>query len=82
MVQDSFGYSPKTIPIKPNRRIRLVVEGKDPYSCASHLVIPSVGVSKALKKGENVIEFVSPASGTVRFSCSMGMYTGKFVVEE
>jgi sulfite exporter TauE/SafE/copper chaperone CopZ len=82
MVENDFGYSPNVIPISPNRKIRLVVEAKSPYSCASQLIIPSLGISKQLQSGENVIEFTSPPSGEVRFSCSMGMYTGKFVVSE
>lgn len=82
MTEDDFGYSPEVIKIRPNTHIRLIVDAKSVYSCASHLIIPSVGVSKRLSLGENVIEFDSPASGEVKFSCSMGMYTGKFVVEE
>lgn len=81
MVEDDNGYSPSVIKIRPNTKIRLVIDAKAPFSCASQFTIPSVGVRKQLEAGENVIEFVSPASGTVRFSCSMGMYTGKFVVE-
>ena len=81
MVEDDNGYSPSVIKIRPNTKIRLVIDAKAPFSCASQFTIPSVGVRKQLEAGENVVEFVSPASGTVRFSCSMGMYTGKFVVE-
>lgn len=81
MVEDDNGYSPSVIKIRPNTKIRLVIDAKAPFSCASQFTIPSVGVRKQLEAGENVIEFVSPASGTVRFSCSMGMYTGKFVME-
>ncbi|MCB9805300.1 cupredoxin domain-containing protein [Candidatus Peribacteria bacterium] len=82
MTQDDSGYSPNIINVKPNSKIRLIVDAKSPYSCSSTIVIPSVGVSKRLVAGENIIEFVSPSSGEVRFSCSMGMYTGKFVVSD
>lgn len=80
MTQDDSGYSPNVISIRPNRKIRLIVDSKSPYSCSSMIVIPSIGISKHLDPGENVIEFVSPSSGEVRFSCSMGMYAGKFVI--
>lgn len=53
----------------------------NPYSCASQLTAPSIGVSKQLEQGENVIEFISPASGIIRFSCSMGMYSGKIIID-
>lgn len=81
MAEDGGGYSPTVIKIKPNARIRLTIDAKAVFSCASQFTIPSLGIQKNLKSGENVIEFVSPASGTVKFSCSMGMYTGEFVVE-
>ena len=42
-----------------------------------------MGISKKLVKGENIIEFTPSEVGTIKFSCSMGMYTGQFkVVDE
>lgn len=78
--QDSNGYTPNTITIHPNSKIRLIITSKNPYTCASQLIIPTLGITKNLTLGENVVEFVSPASGEIDFSCSMGMYRGKFVV--
>ncbi|OGH88929.1 MAG: hypothetical protein A2537_02055 [Candidatus Magasanikbacteria bacterium RIFOXYD2_FULL_36_9] len=37
-------------------------------------------ISQPLKKGENIIIFTPTETGEIPFSCSMGMYTGKFVV--
>lgn len=82
MVQSASGYTPNVINIKPNKRIRLIIEGKNPYACSSQIMIPGAGVTKSLKAGENIVEFVSPKSGTLKFSCSMGMYPGKFIVDE
>lgn len=82
MIQDDSGYTPSIIPIKPNHVIKLIIEGKSPYNCSSAFIIPSMKISKRLIQWENTIEFVSPASGEVRFSCSMGMYTGKFMISE
>ena len=46
--QDADGYAPNVIGIDPNRKIRLVVTGKNPYSCSSQLIIPSLGIVKSL----------------------------------
>ncbi|MDD2487221.1 MAG: sulfite exporter TauE/SafE family protein [Candidatus Gracilibacteria bacterium] len=81
MTQDDSGYNPSVISIKPNTKIKLIVTSTNPYTCASQLMIPSLGITKSLEQGENIIEFISPESGEIKFSCSMGMYTGKFVIE-
>ncbi len=62
-------------------KTRWIINATNPYSCASQLTAPSIGVQKQLTPGENIIEFISPASGTIRFACSMGMYTGKIIVD-
>lgn len=76
-------YSPSTIYIKPWRKIRLIVESANPYSCSSRLVIPSVWINKQLEKWDNTFEFVSPSEEgkEIPFSCIMWMYTWKFVVK-
>ncbi|EKD29771.1 MAG: hypothetical protein ACD_78C00275G0002 [uncultured bacterium (gcode 4)] len=81
MTEWDGGYTPNVFHIKPNRKTRWIINATNPYSCASQLTAPSIGVSKQLEQGENVIEFISPASGTIRFSCSMGMYSGKIIVD-
>ena len=81
MTESDEGYAPKEFRIKANMKTRWIVDAKNPYSCASQLTAPSIGVSKQLQQGENVIEFVSPAGETIRFSCSMGMYPGKIIVD-
>ena len=52
-------------------------------------VIPTNGTDEAIKsvfeiyleKGKNVLEFTPTKKGTIPFSCSMGMYRGKIIVE-
>ncbi|MDD5198072.1 MAG: sulfite exporter TauE/SafE family protein [Candidatus Gracilibacteria bacterium] len=81
MTESDGGYSPNVFHIKPNMKTRWIVNATNPYSCASQLTTPSIGVSKQLEQGENIIEFISPASGTIKFSCSMGMYSGKIIID-
>lgn len=80
MTQDDSGYTPNTISIDAGKKIRWIITGKSPFSCSSNIIVPSLGISKSLEKGENIIEFVAPDSGEIPFSCSMGMYRGKFIV--
>lgn len=81
MTQSDSWYSPNIINIKPNTKIKLIVTSTNPYTCASQLMIPSLWIQKSLKQWENEIDFVSPASWEIKFSCSMWMYTGKFVID-
>lgn len=82
--QLASGYEPRVVSIEPWKKIRLIVESQNNYSCSSRFVIPSVWVNKQLEKWENVIEFVSPntVGQEIPFSCIMWMYTGKFKVVE
>lgn len=81
MTESDSGYTPNVFHIKPNTKTRWIIDATNPYSCASQLTAPSIGVSKQLEPGENTVEFVSPASGTIKFSCSMGMYSGKIIID-
>lgn len=80
MTESDSGYTPSTLSIKPNMHTRWIINATNPYTCASQLIVPSLGITKQLEPGENIIEFISPASGTIGFSCSMGMYSGKILI--
>lgn len=83
MTQDSSGYSPNKFTIKKGIPVKWIVTSKDVYTCASSIVSQQLGIRKGLALGENIFEFTPTETGTVRFSCSMGMYTGSFnVVDE
>lgn len=83
MTQDSSGYSPNKFTIKKGTPVRWIVTSKDNYTCAASIVSQQLGIRKGLQLGENVFEFTPTQAGTIRFSCSMGMYTGSFnVVDE
>src|SRR3989344_2256286 len=80
MNQDASGYKPNYSTVKKGQLVRWIINSTNPYTCASSLVVPSYGISRSLTKGENVIEFTPTQAGEIPFSCSMGMYRGKFVV--
>lgn len=80
MVQKANGYTPNTFTIKQGVPVRWVITSEAANSCAASISMPAYGITKYLKAGENIIEFTPEETGTIRFSCSMGMYTGKFNV--
>jgi plastocyanin domain-containing protein len=81
MTESDGGYTPNIFHIKPNMKTRWIIHAINPYTCASQLVAPAIRVQKQLNQGENSIEFISPTSGNIRFSCSMGMYTGEIIID-
>lgn len=80
VTQGARGYSPNRLTVRAGVPVRLIVTSETTYSCASSFVMPTLGVSRDLRLGENVIEFTPTAPGVVPFSCSMGMYRGQIEV--
>lgn len=76
MAEKSNGYSPNKFTVRAGIPVKWIIDGQDPYSCASSFVVNKLGISKKINKGENVIEFTPKEAGQIKFSCSMGMYTG------
>jgi plastocyanin domain-containing protein len=48
--------------------------------CNNSIVIPQYGMQKDLSIGDNIIEFTPTESGTVPFSCWMGMISSQITV--
>ena len=77
-----LGYELSNNVIKAGSRIKLMVNNIDGGGCQQAFTIPSLGISKIVGLGQSdVIEFDAPKkSGSLAFSCSMGMYEGHFNV--
>lgn len=82
MTQGNAGYTPSQFTVELGRPVRWIVTSESQFSCASSLIMPEYSISKALKSGENIIEFTPTKVGKISFSCSMGMYRGDFTVVE
>lgn len=80
MRQISRGYTPNSFTIQKGIPVRWIITSEDQYSCASSIVSQKIGVRKSLQAGENIIEFTPSETGSIPFSCSMGMYTGSFAI--
>jgi len=78
------GYSPRLLHARANTPITLNLVTNQTFSCSRSFVIPALGVEKLLpSSGTETISIPAQPSGTVmRFSCSMGMYTGEIVFDQ
>lgn len=80
MTQDSSGYNPNSFTIKKDIPVRWIINSTDVNTCASSIIAAKLNIHKSLQLGDNVIEFTPKEIGEIRFSCTMGMYTGVFNV--
>lgn len=75
----------EAITVQKGIPVRWILEAEqgEINGCNNAIIIPRYSIRKALKVGENVIEFTPTESGTIPFSCWMGMIRSKInVVEE
>lgn len=79
MDQVGAGYRPNSFTIKQGIPVKWIITSKS-QSCAASILSSKLGIHQSLDPGENIIEFTPEGTGTIPFSCSMGMYTGKFNV--
>lgn len=83
MTQTASGYSPNSFTIRKGIPVKWIITSQSVYTCAASIVSSDLGIRQSLQLGENVFNFTPSKTGTIRFSCSMGMYTGVFnVVDE
>ncbi|MDD5164936.1 MAG: sulfite exporter TauE/SafE family protein [Candidatus Pacebacteria bacterium] len=80
MTQEVGGYSPNKFTIKKGIPVLWKITSESQFTCAAYISMPSSGIRKPLKLGENIIEFTPTQTGVMKFTCSMGMYTGVFNV--
>lgn len=72
------GYSPASFQAKANESLRINLVTDNTSGCSRAFVIPSLGIEKILPTtGTEIIDLPAQPVGTLRFSCSMGMYRGE-----
>jgi hypothetical protein len=82
MEQSASGFSPNQFVVKQGIPVRWVINATNANTCSASIVVPALGIRRMLTLGENVIEFTPQNVGVIRFTCSMGMYPGQFVVTQ
>lgn len=78
--QDGGGYSPGNVAIYAGIPTHWTIKSSTTGTCAASLVIPRLGRQVRLHVGDNKIELPAMASGTLDYSCAMGMYGGQITV--
>ncbi|MEJ5311996.1 MAG: sulfite exporter TauE/SafE family protein [Anaerolineae bacterium] len=78
------GYTPASISAHPDVPTRLIFVSDNVRSCSLALVIPELNVEELLPStGEFTVEVPpQPAGKVLRYSCSMGMYSGQIVFDQ
>ena len=80
VVGGNYVLEPSTL--KKGVPVRMVVDTGSVVGCARDIVISAFNVRKAVKPGDNIIEFTPDKTGTINIACSMNMYRGTFVVSD
>lgn len=77
----SRGYTPSATILKKGLPVDLTLVTRDVLGCSRAFTIPDLGISKILPAtGDETIQFTPTKTGTLVYSCSMGMYTGSFEI--
>ncbi len=76
---ENGGYFPQTLHAKAGTALTLALITQNTRSCARDFVIPVLKFYKLLPEtGQELVEIPPQQPGTImRFTCSMGMYTGQ-----
>lgn len=60
--------------------MRWIINATELTECNRAIVVPSLGLQIDLHPGEQTVEFTPKGTGTILWSCWMGMLRGEFQV--
>ena len=76
------GFSPSSINVEEGFPLTLIFTRRDKQGCGDKVVFPSLGITKKLPVGKRVtVKFTPEQTGSIAFTCGMGMYKGNIVVQ-
>ena len=82
MILVKGGYTPDVIVVEHGKPVRLRFRREETASCSEMVQFPEFNKSAMLPTGEEVlVEFMPDKPGEYGFSCQMGMFRGKLIVE-
>ncbi|MDQ2904996.1 MAG: cupredoxin domain-containing protein [Chloroflexota bacterium] len=82
MVLVKGGYTPDVIVVQHGKPVRLNFRREETAACSEMVIFNAFGKSAQLPTGETVpVEFLPEKAGEYEFSCQMGMFRGKLIVE-
>ncbi len=77
-----YGWNPDTFTLKTGMPVKWIINGKEITSCNNAISVPAYKLNFPVKKGLQTIEFTPTKTGTINWSCWMGMIPGKFIVRD
>ncbi|MGE0625752.1 MAG: cupredoxin domain-containing protein [Pseudomonadales bacterium] len=82
MILVKGGYTPDVVLVERGKPVRLNFRREETASCSERVLLPDFDKSAELPTGEVVaLEFLPEESGEFEFSCQMGMFRGKVIVQ-
>ena len=82
MVLVKGGYTPDIIVVEAGKPVRLNFIRQESASCSEMVLLPAFNKSAKLPEGHTVpVEFLPKERGEFEFTCQMGMFRGKVIVE-
>ena len=82
MSATKYAYSPSVITAKAGQPYKLEITSQDNKGCGRGLTIPSLGIQEVLpENGIVTVDLPAQEKGTLRITCSMGMYNAKIQYE-
>ncbi len=76
------GYTPDVVVVKAGSPVRLIFKRLESSPCSERVVFKDFDKSSLLPEGDKVpIEFTPDKPGEYEFTCQMGMYRGRLIVE-
>lgn len=82
MEVNRYGWEPDTFTLKKGVPVKWNINVKELTGCNNEILVKDYGLDIKLEKGMNVVEFTPDKTGTVRWSCWMGMIPGSFIVTD
>ncbi len=82
MVLVKGGYTPDVIVVQHGKPVRLNFRREETAACSEMVIFNDFGKSAQLPTGATVpVEFLPDKPGEYEFTCQMGMFRGKLIVE-
>ena len=82
MEVNRYGWTPEKFVLQKDVPVKWIIDGKELNGCNNAIQVPKLDLNFDIKPGEQVIEFTPTESGTVSWSCWMGMIPGVFIVQD
>src|ERR1043165_4299542 len=76
------GYSPAEVRVRRGGPVRIVFDRRETSGCTEDVVFPDFGIRRFLPpERKTAVELVPVKPGTYEFTCGMGMFRGRVIVE-